>query len=123
MAFALIALAADVAGCKLGDCDYFGIVIDAIAIVPAGAALYWADKAEAYKDVLKILQIIVRYEPGLGRSSFFIGLIGYVDNAYHDALLARAAKAGYVGAAISATGVQHILTTGEHGHAETAPCT
>jgi hypothetical protein len=38
------ALAADVASCETGDCDYAALGLDALALIPGGAALRFASK-------------------------------------------------------------------------------
>ena len=100
-ALAVIAFASDVVGCVTSECDYPSLTLDAIALVPGAAAIYWSNRAEGYLLVEKVLEGVLDYDPWLGRVTYFRAFLSYVEETYDAEAAARAEASGLIGAGIS----------------------
>jgi RHS repeat-associated protein len=98
---AIIALAADIVSCITSECNYASLLIDAVAIVPGVAAIYWANQVEGVLIVEKMLVGVQDYEPSLANVSYFENFEIYVEKTYDADAAAQAAAAGRASALAS----------------------
>jgi RHS repeat-associated protein len=70
-----VAVAADIAACATGTCNYAAVALDALALVPGAAALHFASTAARDEAELEALEELGKVDSSLANSKGFNDLV------------------------------------------------